>query len=296
MKKIFFCVFCFLLFGVFACGKKKENIEYINQEELMEDGYKEISGIAYVKVEREEEKPSVHIAYCNDEPELAVYFMGSMMEAYDFNCDFSVFWKGKEYTFDDESCKDFTEENVIEAFPKDWKNALKKVQEGGLGNIVSKSVADVIDSDVEDLIEIQGENDEEKENEEKSLVSKKEYEIDGEKFLIAFFGDESDFEIYISAIAKTEEKAALILTTIDSLFKESVDEYSININCMDYNVSYMKNKEKTIVTGTNKDGTASTSMPDWLPSELTMPEQEMTEYNSEIKNAIKDFFEKMDER
>lgn len=146
MKKILLALLsCLLLAG---CGNQEsisnDNIEFeIDCENLAENGYEEIAGLAYCKLDYSSEKPLCYIQYESNYPQSAFYLMGSLMEELNYGCDFLIIWDGKEYALNDE-----TAENYDEAFPKEWKDTIEKSQDIGIDNLVTKAVADSIDESV----------------------------------------------------------------------------------------------------------------------------------------------------
>lgn len=290
MKKILFILLSFLLLT--GCGSEEsisnDNIEFeLDYETLIENGYEELAGLAYCKLDYSSEKTLCYIQYESSYPKSAFYLMGSLVKKLDYDCDFVIVWNGKEYKFDDT-----TEENYEKSFPEEWKDTIEESQNVGIDNLVPKVTANTIDEAVERFLEKNAK--EEEEEEETNIIAQKEFLVDNQKLTIFLSENGEDLKISAWGYAETEEKATLMLVCFKSEFDDLNIDYSIWVKCDEEDVHYMKNGENTNIIGTNRDGSMTLSMPDWIVSEFTMTEEEANSYASEILTAIKEFGEEME--
>ena len=124
------------------------------------------------------------------------------------------------------------------------------------------------------------------------MISKKEYNVDGEEMTLALFEKNEDISFYTSANVKSEEKAAVMLITLKSTFEDlGVVDYSISIHFGELYLLYKNTKDGVTVVGDNRDGTTALQFPDWVPEKLTMSETDFSSYTEEILSALKDFGE-----
>lgn len=302
MKKriLFILLVCLFLMG---CGNEKnissDKIEFnVDAESLLQNGYEEIAGLAYCKLDYSSEKPLCYIQYESNYPQSAFYLMGSLTKELNYGCDFVIVWDGKEYIFDDAM-----EENYEEAFPAEWKDTIEKSQDIGIDNLVTKAVADTIDESVERFCEknrkveetqekgdkLKGESEQEAEKEDINIIAQKEFLVDNQKLLLGITESEGNISITAYGCANTEEKASLMLVALYSQLEELNTDYSITIQYEDLYAVYIKTGESIYKTGTNKDGSGTMSMPDWIVSEFTMSEEDMESYVAEILTVVKEF-------
>lgn len=293
-KKIF--IMLMICMSLTGCNEKnvatENNIKVEEDSEiLLEYGYEKISDIAYCKIDSTAEKPVCYIEYIQGSPESSFYLMGSLMEQLEYDCDFIVTWNDKQYKFNDY----LEEENMEDAFPEEWKEVVENAINGiTVDNMVAKKTADKIDEEVKKFCENnkkESKEENEKQIDENSIIAKKESIVDGEKILIFASEDEGDLSLGAYGSAKTEEKASLLLTTIQSTFDELKVDYTIMISYSEFSVVYMKIGDNLLITGTNKDGTSTTSLPDWIVSEIEMSDKESGEYVIEVLTVINEFCE-----
>lgn len=124
------------------------------------------------------------------------------------------------------------------------------------------------------------------------LVFTEEFLVDNQEVTIWLSEHEGELAMSVRGSAETEEKATLMLVVFISQFKELNVDYSISVKCGQENIYYMKNGESINILSTNKDGSLTLSMPDWVVSDFTMPEEEANNYAAEILKALKEFDEK----
>lgn len=129
------------------------------------------------------------------------------------------------------------------------------------------------------------------EESETNIIFQKEFFVDNQKLTLFISEEEENVKISAWGNADTEEKATLMLIIFKSQFDDLNVDYSIWVMCGEQNILYLKNGENTIISGSNKDGSMTFSMPDWVVSELTMSEEEVNNYSVEILKAIKEFGE-----
>lgn len=155
-----------------------------------------------------------------------------------------------------------------------------------IGSIIKKSMSD--DSKKKDIGEEQKRK--YKIKKDGDVITQKEYEIDGEKAMLSLSEKDEEININFYGRANTEEKASLMLAILLSSFKGlPVDGYSVVVWCGDLSVSYLTTDNGYLVNGTNKDGSNTLELPDWIVSEFTIPEGEMDLYTNEVLSIVQDF-------
>lgn len=150
---------------------------------------------------------------------------------------------------------------------------------------------DIVSEEVieEDTEEIDTEN---TENDDSVVIIEKEAKVDGEDFRIVVSQNKDgklDMVFYITA--KTEEKGAFILTLLCYLAEPLKDEtdcsgISIFVTVSDMSVTYISSAETEYVIGTNRDGSASFGVPDWVSEAEEFSEDEMKSISEEISNVL----------
>lgn len=299
MKKITSLIICCILI-LTGCGNikiskelidkndNKENSFNINKKDLELKGYKNIDDIAYGKINETKGKTTVFLIYCKNEPRISLYLATKIMQLLDNNANLLITWDGKDYDISEEKMNETAEGDFKSLFPSAWHEVIEKTlsSESGIGDFVSESLTDEINKSVESFVY------DYLEKSTLSIISQKEYEIDGEKISISLEENNGKIEITVWANAKTEEKACLMLTVLKTSFdKLSTDGYNITILCGKLSVSYIMIDEEIYISGNNKDGSFTLSMPDWVVSEFSMSEEEINSYASEILMVLKDFGE-----
>lgn len=161
MKKLIcLLVFCMMLCG---CGNKESDpisnkppIE-VDEEKLESEGYKNLSEIAYGKVEDNGDKPNVNLVYLTQKPEEAIYLwtgiqrnlLGNNVES-----DTSFSWGDNKYVLDDESMDKMTAENAEDYVPKEWADLLRKMESGyNINDGISKELGDSMDEAIDEFVD-----------------------------------------------------------------------------------------------------------------------------------------------
>lgn len=126
-----------------------------------------------------------------------------------------------------------------------------------------------------------------------NIFFQKEFMVDNQRLTLFLSEEDENLEINAWGNADTEEKATLMLAVFKSAFDDSNIDYSIFIMCGEKSIMYLKRAGSIIVSGSNKDGSPTLSMPDWVVSEFTMPEEKFNNYSAEILTAIKEFGEEL---
>lgn len=127
----------------------------------------------------------------------------------------------------------------------------------------------------------------EEEKEEINIISRKEYELDGEEVTIILDEDDGNYKVTVFGYANTEEKASILLTSLSTHMK-GID-YSISVR---YEELFMTVTSDGTIAGVNRDGSVSYSAPDWygFPEEENLTE-EQKEYFQDIIKIEEDFLE-----
>lgn len=277
---------------------------HLDESELENGGYEKISAIAFVKIEDGKEEPKVYIKYLYEEPEISFYFVSAVMREFNSKCDIVITWDGKDYPLDEEATSGLTEETLYKAFPEDWKELIKEIQSGnGIDNLITKGNADIIDKAVEEFVsEYKKKQEDRKEKEETenaseekeaNIIDSKKYEVDGEDVGISLSETDGIFDISIIGNAKDEQKASIMFVCYKMLLDEidGLKKYDIAVMAGEKSIMCFKDGEETTITGTNKDGSLTFSTPDWIVTDLSMPEEDVNSFSEEIANTIKDFVE-----
>lgn len=268
-----------------------EKVFDVDKKDLESKGYENLADIAYGKIDETEGKTTVFLTYYRNEPEKSFYLAAKIMQLLDNNVNLFITWNKKDYDINEEKMNEAGENNFESIFPNDWHDVIKKSLSNGssIGDFVSKSSADIIDKVAEKFVS------EYLEKSTLNIISQKEYEIDGEKVSVSFEEKNNKIKINTYGYTKTEEKACLMLTVFKTSFDElGVDEYSITIFCGELFLSYAMTDGEIYISGNNKDGSMTLSMPDWIVSEFTMPEEEINSYASEILSVLKEFSKNME--
>lgn len=258
----------------------------IDKIDLESKGYENLADIAYGKIDEIEGKTTVFLTYYQNEPEISFYLAAKIMQLLDNNANLLITWDKKDYDINEEKMNKVGKDNFESIFPNDWHDVIKKSLSTGnsIEDFISKSSSDMIDKVTQKFVSKYLEDNQEK------VISQKEYKIDEEKISISLKEKNDKTKINAYGHAKTEEKACLMLTVFKTSFdKLSVDEYSITIFCGELFLSYAITDGEIYISGSNKDGSLALSMPDWVVSEFTMPQEEMDSYASEMLSILKEF-------
>lgn len=127
----------------------------IDEKKLKEEGYEDIAGIAYARIEDNEGKPIVYLVCCKNQPEQNIYIWSQIMSNIEDVSGYSIVWNSKEYFIDMTSEDIETEEGMMSLLPHGWQEIFKKMQADGKGvdGLVSKADAEDIDDAVEKFTE-----------------------------------------------------------------------------------------------------------------------------------------------
>lgn len=317
MKKLLIILLCCLVLAGCGSNSRKEtsssgtdiNSESlaqqtdfeIDREKLESEGYEDIAGIAYAKIEDNEGEPVVYLVCHKNQPEQNIYLWSQITSNIEHISNYSITWNSKEYFLDMESKNVKTEEDMFALLPPDWEEALKTMLTKGDGaaGIVSKSDADDIDRAVENFAKSYLDNIDNAKEEEPNIdvLMQKEYKVDGEEVSISLTKKEDKLSILVSGHAKNEEKASIMLATFTSQLKKiSIDSFDISVFCKKLNVTYMTTDDGYYIVGTNKDGTYAFSAPDWLVTDFTMSEEKLEAYSGKIIKVLNKFAEDMENK
>lgn len=124
-----------------------------------------------------------------------------------------------------------------------------------------------------------------------------EYEVDGRPLSIEMSLPENKTRLTASGSAESTEKAGLMFITLYSKFKEleGLDEYSIEVGTDEVYVNLTCDEDGMHVIGENTDGSLTIELPDWITSDITMPEEDATAYIAEVLLALQEFASDLDE-
>lgn len=123
--------------------------------------------------------------------------------------------------------------------------------------------------------------------------------IDNENFIAALHDRNGEYHIFVVGMAKNEEKATIMLAYCNEQLSKLYNtkfckSYSVGVYCNDKIAMITVNDYGENASGFNSDGSAvSGDLPDWIVSDITMPENECNAYNDEILKALSDFCKEM---
>lgn len=127
-----------------------------------------------------------------------------------------------------------------------------------------------------------------------NVLFQKEYEVDGEEVSLSLDENNGKTSINVFGYAENEEKATVLFATCLSVLKKvGVDNFNISVFCGELSALYMSADDKNYIIGTNKDGSYTHSMPDWLVTEFTTPEEKLEAYSKKITKVLNSFAEDM---
>lgn len=263
----------------------------IDREKLESEGYEDIAGIAYAKIEDNEGEPVVYLVCHKNQPEQNIYLWSQITSNIEHISDYSITWNGKEYFLDMESKDVKTEEDMFALLPPDWEETLKTmlIKGDGAAGIVSKSDADDIDRAVESFASKYLKDGE------LEVISKKEYTVDGDNisFSLTKRGDKITFTV--DGDAKVEEKAYLIYGAVLVEFENLQNEFyecSANIHYGDLYVLHSQYEATSVISGLNRNGDFVMELPDWLDKDmdnLNLSEEKLENYILELEKTMQDF-------
>lgn len=139
----------------------------------------------------------------------------------------------------------------------------------------------------------------EDDSDEDIVICESESLIDNEKFIATLYERNGEYDICVVGLAKNEEKATIMLACCNEQLSKLYNtkfckSYSVGVYCNDKIAMITVNDYGKNASGFNSDGSAvSGDLPDWIVSDITMPENECNTYNNEILKALSDFGEKM---
>mgnify|MGYP001098426879 FL=1 len=192
--------------------------------------------------------------------------------------------------------------------PKEWLIFFENGENGiqSVRNNISVAFSDsfenwkkyTFDKYLDDVIIVEEESGTESASEETELnvITSGKYKVDGQDVGMVLSETDELLDISIIGHANTEEKASIMLATyINELEKlTSLDSYSVCAFCEEQFATYSKDSDgKTNTYGTNSDGSIAFSSPDWLKTEITMPEDEANLYISDLLEKLTEFSESM---
>lgn len=145
---------------------------------------------------------------------------------------------------------------------------------------------EVIEEDTEEI------DTEDTENDDSVVIIEKEAKVDGEDFSLTISQNkDGEFEMVSHINAKTEEKGAFALVFLYDLSEQLRKETNcsashIYVNVGEMTAIYSVNGENEYTMGTNRDGSASFGVPDWVREAEELSEDEMKSISEEISNAL----------
>lgn len=313
MRKIRCVIILLMLAFCFSgCEKKDEQIVFdVNKEQLENDGYSDVGDILYAKIDRDEENIIVYMNCYKNQPQMAMYAVSGFMTQLDYECEFVIQWNGIEYRTEEWNDAESKEE-AIKLLPPEWQEVAKELNDTGIGigNMISAQSGKDIDKDIERIVSDYKDNEEkleyetntevaEDDSDEDIVICESESLIDNEKFIATLHERNGEYDICVVGLAKNEEKATIMLASCNEQLEKLYDErfcksYSVGVYCNDKIAMITVNDYGENASGFNSDGSAvSGDLPDWIVSDITMPENECNAYNDEILKALSDFCKEM---
>lgn len=176
-------------------------------------------------------------------------------------------------------------------FPEEWNEFIKKNGLENAGATMSKFLTETQTDNIEYMVKEKIIDVLPKEDfSETNVLAEKKYKVDKKEFSISLNEKDNKCSIIIKGIAKSKEKACIILGTFATMLDElDIDGYSIIVYCKDLYIVFMSANGKSITYGINTDGTFTLSAPDWLTSDFTMPKKKRNSIMSEINSLLLDF-------
>lgn len=138
-------------------GSTIEEFE-IDESQLEEQGYTELADIAWGKIIDEDGIPTVYLEYSKNVPELSFYLITAIMREFSsspqhVSPDLVIVWNSETYEFGDNIPDDVDGEGLIDYFPGDWHDLVRRIVNGeSIVQIVSKQSGDIIDAVAEEFV------------------------------------------------------------------------------------------------------------------------------------------------
>lgn len=150
---------CMMLCG---CGSSEKNADStqstanVDEEKLKSEGYADLAGVAYGKMEDSGDKPNVSLVYLTENPEEAFYLWSGIQRKLlgnDVESDTSFSWGDKEYILNDESNDKMTADNAEDYVPKEWADLMRKMESGyKIKNDISEDLGNSMDKAIEEFV------------------------------------------------------------------------------------------------------------------------------------------------
>lgn len=251
-----------------GCGSSEKNTDSaqsttnVDEEKLKSEGYTDLAGVAYGKLEDSGDNTNVSLVYLTDNPEEAFYLWAGIQRKLlenDVESDTSFSWGDKEYVLNDESKGRMTADNAEDYVPKEWADLMRKMESGyNINDNISKDTGDSMDKAIEEFVneylETRKNDNNEKETEiEENILSQKTYNIGEDSFSFALSGDGGEQKLSLSCNIEDKFNAFYTHVSLNSIMNSS-DE-NVKVITEKFNFSY------GIVIG---DGTVIFRTPDVL--------------------------------
>lgn len=160
MKKLICLLLCCMM--LCGCGSSEKNTDSaqsttnVDEEKLKSEGYTDLAGVAYGKLEDNGDKPNVSLVYLTENPEEAIYLWTGIQRKLlenDVEADTSFSWGDKEYILNDESNDKMTADNAEDYVPKEWADLMRKMESGyNINDNISKDTGDSMDKAIEEFV------------------------------------------------------------------------------------------------------------------------------------------------
>lgn len=266
MKKIICLLLCCMM--LVGCGSSEKNANStqsttnVDEGKLKSEGYTDLAGVAYGKMEDSGDKPNVSLVYLTENPEEAFYLWSGIQRKLlenDVESDTSFSWGDKEYILNDESKDKMTTDNAEDYFPKEWADLMRKMESGyRINNDISEDLGNSMDKAIEEFVneylETRKNDNNEKETEiEENILAQKTYNIEEDSFSFSLSEDGGEQKLSLSCNIEDKFNAFYTHVSLNSIMNSS-DE-NVKVITEKFNFSY------GIVIG---DGTVIFRTPDVL--------------------------------
>lgn len=240
MKKLICLLLCCMM--LCGCGSLEKNTDSaqsttnVDEEKLKSEGYTDLAGVAYGKLEDSGYKPNVSLVYLTENPEEAIYLWTGIQRKLlenDVESDTSFSWGDKEYILNDESKGKMTEDNAEDYVPKEWADLMRKMESGyKINDDISEDLGNSMDKAIEEFLneylETRKNDNNEKETEnEENILAQKTYNIGEDSFSFALSGDGGEQKLSLSCNIEDKFNAFYTHVSLNSIMNSSDENVKV---------------------------------------------------------------------
>ena len=240
MRKVVWFLLCAVL--LCGCGSSEKNTDSTqsttnaDEEKLKSEGYTDLAGVAYGKMEDSGDKPNVSLVYMTENPEEAFYLWSGIQRKLlenDVESDTSFSWGDKEYILNDESKDKMTMDNAEDYFPKEWADLMRKMESGyRINNDISEDLGNSMDKAIEEFVneylETRKNDNDEKETEiEGNILEQKTYNIEEDSFSFSLSEDGGEQMLSLSCHIEDKFNALYTHVSLNSIMNSSDENVKV---------------------------------------------------------------------